>query len=146
MGEHPWIAFFIGLVVGFGCDPSDDEETGEPILSMGQFCDTGFPDDCPSRRCQDVVGGESCDNISCTNWGLEANQGTICTQTCSADSDCSGIDFAGTNEEQVSAEEWFCSAGVCHVLVTAPERPDADICAGCGGVFCSGRCIGCPDC
>jgi len=132
------------VVMCLGCSSSDDG--GSATLAMGAFCDTGFPGDCPSNTCRDAVGGESCDNISCTDWSRAANQGTICTKACSSDPDCTGINFASTNDERVSSEEWFCSGGVCNVLVTAPPSQSTDLCTGCGGVFCAGRCIGCPQC
>jgi hypothetical protein len=97
--------------------------------------------------CRDVVGGESCDTISCSDWNRPANAGTICTKSCDDDSDCQGLSFAGTNDERVSEEECSCPNGTCHVFVTAPPgNGSGDICSGCGGVFCAGRCIGCPQC
>lgn len=128
-----------------GCGESEPGGSGA-ILSSGAFCDTGFPGDCPSGVCRDVVGGESCDNVSCADWNRPANQGTICTKGCNDDSQCQDLSFAVTNGEQVSDEEWFCESRTCHVFVTAPPGRVTDICTGCGGIFCAGRCIGCPQC
>lgn len=132
------------VTIGLGCSGSSDGDAS--TLALGAFCATGFPGDCPGSTCRDAVGGESCDNISCTDWSMPSNQGTICTKACSSDPDCTGIDFAGANDEQVSTEDWFCSAGVCNVFVTAPQGQTTDLCTGCGGIFCAGRCIGCPQC
>ena len=133
------------VCAGLSCSSSSDE-TRSVTLGLGAFCDTGFPGDCPGGMCRDAVGGESCDGGTCTDWSQSGNQGTICTKGCSNDSDCTGINFAGAIQEQVSSEEWFCSGGVCNALVTAPAGQATDVCTGCGGIFCSGRCIGCPQC
>ncbi len=134
------------LVVSLsGCSDSA-EGAGSATLQLGEFCALGFSQDCPGNTCRDAVGGESCDGGTCSDWSQPANQGTICTKSCSGDADCTGISFAGANGEQVSSEQWFCSNGVCNVLVTAPQGQASDVCTGCGGIFCSGRCIGCPSC
>ena len=142
-----WCQVF--MLMSFGaaaaCGDSNDSN-GSATLELGAFCDTGFPEDCPGQTCRDAVGGESCDGISCSDWSRASNQGTICTRICSDDTDCGGISFAATNGEMVSSEDWFCSGSICNVLVTAPEGMAGDLCTGCGGIFCSGRCIGCPQC
>lgn len=140
----PYLAVsVVVIVVASACgDSTGDSAT----LLLGQFCAPSFSEDCPGNTCRDAVGGESCDNVSCSDWNQASNQGTICTKSCSEDADCAGISFAATNSEQVSSEEWFCSGDICNVLVTAPEGMGGDLCTGCGGIFCAGRCIGCPQC
>ena len=128
-----------------GCGESEENSSGAN-LAFGAFCDPGFAGDCPTNICRDVVGGESCDNISCSDWNRPSNQGTLCTKSCGDDSQCQDLSFATTNNEQVSDEEWFCESGICHVFVTAPPGQSTDVCTGCGGIFCAGRCIGCPQC
>lgn len=127
------------------CGPSTTN--GSATLAMGELCAPSRPDLCPGSMCRDVVSGESCDSYSCADWSQPAIEGTICTRACSNDSDCAGIDFAGTNELQASSEQWSCSGGTCHVLVHPPDHPPpTDDCTGCGGALCAGRCIGCPQC
>ncbi|MBW2223295.1 MAG: hypothetical protein JRF54_03590 [Deltaproteobacteria bacterium] len=65
---------------------------------------------------------------------------------CGDDSQCQDLSFAATNSEQVSDEQWCCESGICHVFVTALPGQSTDLCTGCGGIFCAGRCIGCPQC
>lgn len=136
----------LGSAVLAGCGDAEDGVNGGTRLSFGAFCDTGFAGDCPAAICSDVVGGESCDGGSCADWNRDAIQGTICTKNCSDDSQCQDMSFAAVTGEQVSSEEWFCSNGTCHVFATAPVGQANDVCTGCGGIFCAGRCIGCPQC
>ncbi len=136
-------ALVLAAAVGCGGDGSDSGSAGN--LSLGQLCDPSVPM-CATGSCQDVVSGNSCDSYSCTNWSQASNQGTICTKSCSSDADCTGITFSATNGEQTSAEDWSCSAGVCHVMLTGPPSQNTDSCSGCGGALCSGPCIGCPQC
>jgi hypothetical protein len=148
-----WKAIFLGVLLTLlggavftGCGEAEDGVNAGTALSFGAFCATGFAGDCPAGICRDVVGGESCDGGTCADWNRDANQGTVCTKSCNDDSQCQDMSFAVVNGEQVSSEEWFCSSGTCHVFVTAPVGQVTDVCTGCGGVFCSGRCIGCPQC
>lgn len=126
------------------CD-SDDSGGVNPsaTLENAEFCDTGFPDDCPWGVCRDVVSGQSTRGNTSYNWDRSAIEGTICTKTCDGDSDCDGLAFASTNGHSVSSESWSCSGGYCVVWVQPPDV-NVDPCdrclAACRGL--SGCCTG----
>lgn len=128
-----------------GCGESSTANTSA-TLKNAQLCDPAFPQDCPFSTCADVVGGNSVKGGVAYQWDMPAVKGTICTRSCSQDGDCAGFNFASANGHQTASEEWRCVSNVCRVRVTAPPSAPVDPCAGCGGVFCSGNCIGCSQC
>ena len=104
---------------------------------------------CPGGLCESgVVFGSAADNAGPYSMGF-ASSDAMCTKKCSATADCQGISFATTNSVTVVAENWTClttsTGSFCAVSVTAPSG-GGNSCSICGGAFCSGDCIGCPQC
>ena len=116
------------------CGPAYD-------FTEGKSCDGGL---CKSG----LVNGDADDNSGPYSMDFSSND-RMCTKTCNTDSDCQGISFESANNVTVAAEHWICmttdSEKYCAVSVSAPAG-GGDSCSGCGGAFCSGDCIGCPQC
>jgi hypothetical protein len=107
-----------------------------------------------------VEPGSTCPNGLCTS-GLVTGSATdigtmtfgpgdaMCTKACSSASDCLGISFTAANHVTVTTEVWACLAAgggsYCAVGVVAPTG-GGNSCSICGGAFCGGDCIGCPQC
>ncbi len=90
--------------------------------------------------------GQATKGGTSTDFDTPANEGTICTKACTGAGDCEGIAFATQNGYTVASEGWSCSGGICAVRLTPVAGGGNDACSGCGGAFCSGKCIGCPQC
>ena len=106
--------------------------------------------ECPGEsRCLDgYLTGKYLD-IGTTNWA-NTSPSTICTIPCSDDIDCAGIAFTSYGDTTTS-ELWTCiqdgpSGAFCGVVTDYSSGGSTDICSGCGGAFCAGNCIGCPQC
>ena len=140
----------IGMVmafayVGISCSgPSCEERLlefgiakmcNEPVGFLGCFED--IPEECSSGLCRTgLVGG---------SFGAST---AMCTEECSTDAGCQGFSWTQANDKSPNdyTETWTCTGGFCAVEPIEIGGPAPDICAGCGGVFCAGRCIGCPQC
>jgi hypothetical protein len=132
----------------FGCGGEDSAGGNSDRFALGTLCDTEFPDNCPNGLCIPgiVIGTSETDYSSATYNSSSA----MCTKTCEGSGDCGGIDFATANGVNLKSDVWSCTSTtdgkVCAVEVTAPGSTHSGPCDGCGGAFCAGSCIGCPDC
>lgn len=106
--------------------------------------------ECPSgAQCLDgYLTGKYLD-IGTATW-LMTSPSTICTIPCGDDGDCAGIKFTSFGDT-VTSETWGCiqdgpSGAFCGVVTDYSSGGSSDICSGCGGAFCAGNCIGCPQC
>jgi hypothetical protein len=87
------------------------------------------------------------DGASCTNFGYEdcgdgvASEcvGVCVNQMCQPEHGCSGA--ADCAAWQATCDY---SSGYCDGTESSPAP--TGVCDGCGGTFCAGRCIGCPQC
>jgi hypothetical protein len=109
----------------------------------------------------DYAGSGGCTQGSCTSGVVSGSaldigsmtfntRDKMCTKVCNTDADCQGISFTQANKgTTVATQSWTClttSTGkYCAVSMTIPSS-GGDSCSGCGGAFCSGNCIGCPQC
>lgn len=104
---------------------------------------------CPGGLCKSgLVVGSADDNAGPYSMTFSASD-CICTRACNTAADCQGISLAAANNLTVVAENWTCGATssgkYCAVSTTAPSG-GGNSCSICGGAFCSGNCIGCPQC
>lgn len=161
MNAHKGIANSCGiislvLIIPFlvmSCGGGDDGGgAAADTAALGTLCGPRFDltagKSCPDGLCQsDVVQGTADDNIVGSYNFFDTD--SMCTKACSTDSDCQGISFTTPNSVTVVSEIWACrstgSGKYCAVSVAAPAG-GGGICDGCGFPFCSGRCIGCPQC
>ena len=110
-------------------------------LTAGKSCDGGL---CKSG----LVNGSADDNSGPFSMSFFSSD-SMCTKTCNTSADCQGILFTTANNVTVVKENWAClstsSGKFCAVSVNAPTG-GGNSCTPCGGAFCSGNCIGCPQC
>ncbi len=103
---------------------------------------------CPDNLCKSGLIVGTADDRVVGSYSFQ-NTDAMCTKACNTNSDCTGISFATTNRMIVTSETWACvtsgTGKYCAVSVVAPAG-SGNSCSGCGGVFCSGHCIGCPQC
>ncbi len=119
-----------------------------------ELCDPLWPETCESGECLTGLlsgsyrpGGS---NMASTEW---STQNAICAVPCKIDGDCSSesFDFVNRASYDVQSEAWSCAeteeGRYCAVETTAPRSvPQPDLCDGCEPPFCSGKCVGCPQC
>ena len=76
---------------------------------------------------------------------------TVCYISCNETGDRTENCLAGTECSVIPNKEGFCSGNVSEssssTVTTSPSNGGSGgVCDGCGGLFCSGRCVGCPGC
>ena len=143
------IPFFLVSCGGGGGDGG----TATSTVPLATLCGPRFNlltsgNSCPDGLCKSgVIQGTADDNIA-GSYNFFATD-SMCTKACTTDSDCQGISFTKPNKVTVISEHWACittsSGKYCAVSVQAPAG-GGDSCSGCGGAFCAGNCIGCPQC
>ena len=148
-----------------GCDDAQNLCPVEQVQSYYDFTDShlrNVGDRCYEElnrfECKECPSGSECLDgylsgvyldIGVGSWGT-TSPSTICTIPCSDDSDCTGLTFTSYGETMTSIE-WECvtngpSGAFCGVVTDYTSGGSSDLCSGCGGNFCSGNCIGCPQC
>jgi predicted small secreted protein len=129
---------------------SDGGNSAPATAKLSTLCGSRFNltegRSCPDDLCKSgIVAGTAVDIGTLTFSSGDA----MCTKRCNTANDCQGISFATTNNLTVAAENWACmstsTGNFCAVSVTTPSG-GGDSCSICGGAFCSGNCIGCPQC
>lgn len=88
---------------------------------------------------------ESCDQ---EGWFMGTS---VCQLSCSVHGDRTENCLAGTECSVIPGREGFCSGNVSlsssSTVTSSPSTGGGSgVCSGCGGLFCSGRCVGCPGC
>ena len=133
------LAVFLTNCGSSGGGGSDSDSSSGLNYEVGYPCDPDFPGDCSTGMCID-------DSLGCRD-GM-CGFGGMCTMRCSSDSDCAGHEgvwskkFGWNNTETMVCR----SSGYCGVDAVTISSGGGNSCSGCGGAFCSGKCIGCPQC
>jgi len=132
-----WVCSLVFLV---GC--GSDAATDEPLQ------DACVRENVPTPRSQ--ADGTACTNVSSAGCGGLASaclgvcaHGACRSATCTSDASCAGVAAGATCEDFVVDGRSF--GRYCRVPERTPA-PGGGACDGCGGAFCSGRCVGCPQC
>jgi hypothetical protein len=136
---------------GGGGGGEDAAVTANAVL--GTICSPMFSLSvrCPGALCKSgVVFGDA--NETAGPYSISFPTSTaMCTKSCTAPGDCQGMSFATANRANliIASEAWTClttaAGSYCSVSVKAPAG-GGNSCSPCGGAFCSGNCIGCPQC
>ena len=130
---------FFGLLVVSAC--SSDASDGSPLQSECVHEHYG-------NLARTKKDGSSCNNFGFSDCGhVFASECTnVCAHSlcqsseCASDADCSALGATCT-AYVVSGKDF----GMYCKKKDTPGDP-SDLCDGCGGIFCSGKCIGCPGC
>jgi hypothetical protein len=147
-----------------GCEEANDLPCEEKsVQSHSDFVSPHLRN--AGERCYEAYNGNQCaecpSGFEClegyltgkyldigTSYWINTSPSSICTLACSADSDCAGLSFASFGDT-FDSQLWSCMAGPSgsYCGVTTDYQGNASgLCDGCGGVFCSGQCIGCSQC
>jgi hypothetical protein len=151
MGIQPgWLWVLVAALALPACGGGSKESAGK-TAAFATLCGPRFNlvepgSTCPGGLCRSGVVAGSATDIGTMNF---SSSDAMCTKPCSTGTDCLGMSFPAANGVTVVAEIWACLAtaggSYCAVGVVAPSG-GGNSCSICGGAFCGGDCIGCPQC
>lgn len=114
------------------------------------------------RDCENIVGASTCGFLENNYWEIHycmpdnctrqagwhsSAYGSTCLATCNGESDYSTCSIGTVCSRNDATKIYYCGGYISRPSSSASSGGSGGgVCSGCGGLFCAGRCVGCPGC